>query len=38
MLPARIEFASQFTSVDFSTLVRVANALALRVSRDLAPI
>jgi hypothetical protein len=38
MLPARIGLASQFTSVDFLTLVRVGNALTLQVSRDLAPI
>jgi phosphatidylserine/phosphatidylglycerophosphate/cardiolipin synthase-like enzyme len=38
MLPARIGLASQSTSVDFPSLVRVANALTLQVSRDLAPI
>lgn len=38
MLPARIGLASRSTAVDVAALVRVANALTLQVSRDLAPI
>jgi hypothetical protein len=38
MLPARIGLASQSSSVDFAALVQVASALALQVSRDLAPV